>query len=123
LLISGWNFGSLPPFVTLGGMQLQLLAISDTQILAVLPGVVVVTPGSYLLTVLRPQSKFASNSGGPGSTGFATFDVTIGAVGPSGDRGPQGEQGLQGEPGNPGAQGEVGPAGATGDQGEPRHPG
>jgi hypothetical protein len=70
LMISGWNFGSLPPFVTLGGMPLQLLAISGTQIVAVLPGAAVVTPGSYLLMVLRPQAKVASNAGGARQSEF-----------------------------------------------------
>jgi hypothetical protein len=134
--ISGANFGSQPPSVTLNDVPLALLSSSPTQIVAALPASVIATPGTYLLVVRK------GNSNGQNSANVATLDVaidhygvegstasqgTVGPAGPQGATGPQGEvgpAGPQGPIGVNGPQGEVGPAGpagpigVTGPQGE-----
>ncbi len=107
------------PIVTLAGMPLTILNVSDTQIQAMLPGV---GAGDYLLRVSR----------GNGTVQNDTFALTLGAVGPAGpqgekgDRGEKGDAGEKGEPGEqgePGADGAPGEKGDKGDKGDPGNPG
>jgi len=97
LVIQGGNFGDTPPYVTLAGVPLVVLASNRTEIQAQLPDPT--PPGSYLLLVAR----------GPLRLPFYLFDVAIGALGPKGDPGPQGDRGPEGEQGPPGPPGPPGP--------------
>lgn len=105
-----------PPIVTLAGMPLTILNVSDTQIQAMLPAL---GAGDYLLRVSR----------GNGAVQNDAFALTLGAVGPQGpkgDKGDPGEKGDAGEKGEPGEQGEPGAdgaPGAKGDKGDPGSPG
>ena len=78
LTIRGGNFGDVPPYVTLAGVQLVVLASDRDEIQVQLPDPT--PPGSYLLIVARNPLRIP----------FYLFDVTIGAAGPQGDRGPTG---------------------------------
>src|SRR2546430_12521554 len=73
ITISGDAFGTTTPVVTLNTLQLTVVTFSQTQIIAVLPGSVVATPGTYQLAVGQVGKKGLI-------TGSATLDVTIGAV-------------------------------------------
>lgn len=86
--------------VTLAGIPLQVLNLTDSQIQAMLPPGTV--PGDYLLKVSR----------GPGAMQNDTFALTLGAVGPQGPKGEKGEPGEQGLPGNIGLAGRTCPPGA-----------
>ena len=90
LTIRGGNFGDVPPYVTLAGVQLVVLASDRDEIQVQLPDPT--PPGSYLLIVARNPLRIP----------FYLFDVTIGAAGPQGDRGPKGDQGPPGPPAPPG---------------------
>ena len=79
LTITGFNFGSGTPLVTLGLVPLAVISAGSTGITAEMT----VAPGSHLLTVSR----------GPSPTDLGVFEVTIGAVGP---HGPTGEDGAGG---------------------------
>ena len=101
LTITGTNFGSGEPLVTLGDPQVALTVTSP-------PGVPVITaltggalPRSYLLTVSR----------GPSTTDLGVFEMTLGAVGETGADGADGADGDDGAPGAPGADGDPGVSG------------
>jgi hypothetical protein len=107
----------LSPLITLAGVPLAPLSLSDTEIVAQLPSGL--APGSYrlMLTSAREHERAA-----------ATFDVTVGAIGPQGPAGPagpagepgaQGPAGARGLPGPAGLQGPAGPTGPTGPAGPP----
>jgi hypothetical protein len=100
LTITGANFGSAAPKVTLDGSALQVVSYSATSVVATLSNGT--NPGAYLLTLTTSNNLKAS------------FDVTLGAAGPQGPQGIQGLQGLQGPQGLPGAQGSQGPQGPAG---------
>jgi hypothetical protein len=106
--ISGANFGSQPPSVTLNDVPLALLSSSPTQIVAALPASVIATPGTYQLVVRK------GNSNSQNSANVATLDVAIGNFGAEGSTGAQGTVGPVGPRGETGPQGEVGPAGPQG---------
>ena len=106
--ISGANFGSQPPSVTLNDGPLALLSSSPTQIVAALPASVIATPGTYQLVVRK------GNSNSQNSANVATLDVAIGHSGAEGSTGAQGTVGPVGHQGETGPQGEVGPAGPQG---------
>jgi hypothetical protein len=93
LTIRGVNFGAAAPYVTLGGLPLDVLSSNPGEIEAQLPDGT--APGSYLLVVAR----------NPHRVPFYLFDVTIGAAGPQGEQGPKGDRGPQGEPGPQGPPG------------------
>jgi hypothetical protein len=98
------------PWVTLAGVSLTLVSVSDNEITAALPPDL--APGTYVLTISRGPSPVVS----------AQMDLTIGGVGPAGEPGPEGppgEPGLAGEPGPPGPPGEMGPQGPPGPPGPP----
>jgi hypothetical protein len=107
IAISGHNFGTSKPTVTLDAMTLAVTSFSQTSINATLP--ISLPPGSYVLTVV-------SGNGTPASG----LDVTIGTQGPVGPQGPQGPSGAAGpvgQTGPTGAQGPAGPVGQAGAQG------
>lgn len=115
ITITGVNFGTGLPIVTLEGVALSVITSTPTQIVAVWPSGV--EPGTYLLEVSR----------GSGVNQNDEMDITVGSAGepgPAGPPGPQGETGAtgaQGTAGPTGPQGETGPAGPagpTGPQGE-----
>jgi len=121
ITISGVNFGTQPPSVTLNDAPLVVVSASSTQIVAVLPGSVVAAPGTYQLVVRK------GNSNSQNSANVATIDVAIpdtyaaatgagpqGPAGPPGNSGPQGAAGAIGPQGATGAAGPMGPQGATG---------
>lgn len=108
IVITGVNFGTALPTVTLADGPLLVVSSSPTQIVAELPPTL--PPGTYLLKVSR----------GNGATQRDEIDVTVGSngpQGPQGDPGPPGPPGPQGEPGPVGPQGPAGPQGQTGPQG------
>ena len=116
LTVSGSNFGTVQPLVSLDGLPLAVMSFTDTLVVASLP--TNLTPGSYLLTLLTRDKTNQPFT--------AEFDATLGAVGPKGDQGdrgltgaqgiqgPQGAQGPQGFPGSQGVQGVPGPQGPAG---------
>lgn len=77
LTITGLNFGSVKPLVTLDGLTLNVVLNSATTIVAQVPASVDASSGSYLLTV-----------GPPGPAG------PVGATGPKGDTGAPGQAGV-----------------------------
>ncbi len=129
LNITGENFGTLKPVVTLDSMPLTVASFSATSVTALLPAGL--TPGSYLLTLQQNGRESRT----------ATFDVALGAIGPKGDKGdpgapgpvgpsgpmgpvgPQGPMGLVGSVGPPGPMGPAGSVGPQGPQGPPGTPG
>jgi hypothetical protein len=94
--ITGKNFGSAKPLVTLDSLPLMVASFTPTIVTVFVP---FLKPGSYLLT-LEPNGH---------SEKVATFDVALGAIGPKGDPGPPGPQGP---PGSQGPQGPPGPSGS-----------
>lgn len=126
LFILGVNFAGGMPKVTLGTLPLSVIAMSATQIDALIPASI--APGSYLLTVSLRKSKagddrndddgkydeFWVTIGGAGPQGPAGAAGPQGLTGPSGPQGPTGLQGAQGVAGNNGARGPSGTDGATG---------
>ncbi len=111
ITITGVNFGTSLPAVTLAGTPLNIVSSTPTQIVADLPAGT--QPGTYLLKVSR----------GNGASQKDEIDVAIGGGGPEGPQGPQGPQGppgpqgTMGAPGPQGPQGETGATGATGPAG------
>jgi hypothetical protein len=101
LTITGSNFGTAAPKVTLEGSQLQVVSNSGKTVVAALP--TGTNPGGYLLTLTNKDSGLK-----------VEFDVTLGVAGPPGPQGPQGPQGVQGPQGPQGAQGQQGPQGPAG---------
>jgi hypothetical protein len=109
VLVSGSQFGTTPPAVTIDSMPVTVLSASPQAIVVELPASLLAQPGTYLLTVQRDTSP----------KGSATFVLAIGAIGPQGPRGLTGERGPYGEKGDKGDKGEAGPAGAAGAAGSP----
>ena len=103
LTITGMNFGTGTPLVTLGLVPVTVTSPSGAAVITA-DVMWVLLPGSYLGTVSR----------GPSTTDLGVFWVTIGAVGPAGPTGPQGETGADGATGPTGATGPSGPTGPTG---------
>jgi len=101
LTITGSNFGTGVPKVTLDGSQLQVVSNSGKSVVAALP--TGTNPGGYLLTLTNKDSGLK-----------VAFDVTLGVAGPPGPQGPQGTQGVQGAQGPQGAQGQQGAQGPAG---------
>jgi hypothetical protein len=82
LVIRGENFGSVAPYVTLGGVELSPVSrVSASEARATLPAGI--APGQLLLMVARRPARVP----------FYLFDVTIGAAGPTGPQGLKGDQG------------------------------
>jgi hypothetical protein len=91
LVIRGQNFGHLPPYVSLGGIELaKVTRVSGSEVRATLPDGI--APGTYRLMLAR----------NPGKRPFSSLDVTIGAVGPMGPAGAKGDEGDRGPQGLPG---------------------
>jgi len=112
--ITGTNFGTGTPSVSLDGSALTVTSSSATRIVAKLPASI--APGSYLLAVKAAKKGKEDDEEGDS----ATFVLTLGAVGPQGPIGPigpQGPVGPQGVTGATGAQGPIGPQGPMGPQG------
>ena len=106
--ISGVEFGSAEPLVTLEGIPVGVVSHDETDIVIALPAGT--TPGTYRLKVAKGN--------GPGDRDV--FEFTIGPEGPQGPQGvpgPQGPQGETGAQGDPGIQGPPGPAGPQGGPG------
>jgi hypothetical protein len=114
LTITGSNFGTSAPTVTVDGLPLTLVSYSATIVVADLPNSLIPPAGpaaSYLLVLTNNGSKAQPS---------VDFDLTIGAVGPQGSQGPAGPggaQGLQGTTGPAGPSGSQGPQGIQGPQG------
>ena len=104
LTITGSNFGTAAPKVTLDGSKLQVVSNSSTTVVATLP--TGTNPGGYLLTLTNATDGLK-----------VAFDVTLGTAGPPGPQGPQGPQGVQGPQGPQGPQGAQGPQGPQGPAG------
>ena len=105
ITITGVNFGTSLPSVTLADQPLNVISSTPTQLVADLPAGI--QPGTYLLKVSR----------GTGTSQKDEIDITIGGGGPEGPQGPQGPQGPAGPQGTMGAPGPQGPQGETGPQG------
>lgn len=107
LTLTGKGFGSPAPTVTVAGIRLSGVAVTNngTRLTAAMP-TPALGPGTYHVTVTRAKG---SQNG--------SIDLTIGNTGPAGPMGltgPQGPAGATGATGATGAQGPQGPAGATG---------
>ena len=98
--ITGQNFGTAMPTVTLNGIPLGVITYTDTNVSASLP---YLDPGTYLLTLSRVSA--------PPKT--AEFDVAVGATGAQGPAGPVGPIGPVGAQGPAGPVGPVGPRGPS----------
>src|SRR6266702_3984412 len=114
--IHGANFvggKNTPTQVFLGATltPLTVLAISDSEITALLPAGV--APGSYLLTVGYGSGNDANGK----SDEFSVALGDVGSPGPQGIQGPAGPAGPQGATGQTGLAGSVGATGAAGAQG------
>jgi hypothetical protein len=104
LTITGSDFGSAAPKITLDGSKLQVVSDSATTVVATLP--TGTNPGGYLLTLTNAADGLK-----------VAFDVTLGTAGPQGPQGPQGSQGVPGPQGPQGVQGLQGPQGPQGPAG------
>jgi hypothetical protein len=104
LTITGSNFGTAVPKVTLDGSKLQVVSNSATTVVATLPSGI--NPGGYLLNLTDATDGLK-----------VAFDVTLGTAGPQGPQGPQGSQGVPGPQGPQGVQGLQGPQGPQGPAG------
>jgi hypothetical protein len=116
--INGHHFrNGRKPVVHLGGIELNVLSYTRTEIVTELP--VDIADGDYLLTVSTGSSANQNES----YDLTIAYGITEGAVGPEGPQGPPGPQGPmgpagpQGPQGEPGPQGPAGPIGPTGPQG------
>ena len=94
ITVTGSNFGTGLPLVTLDGTPLAVLNFTDTALVAqLLP----LPPGTYALVITDSQTR---------QTGVSTATVgAVGPPGPTGSAGPQGAVGPQGPQGTPGVQG------------------
>jgi hypothetical protein len=114
IFIHGAGFGFRTPVVGLGDTKsVPVSSASPTDVVALLPASI--TPGTYVLTLLRAGD--GHDNAGDNS---ASIDLTIGAVGPQGPAGRAGAAGAKGDTGMAGPQGPAGaagPAGAKGDTG------
>jgi type VI secretion system Hcp family effector len=111
------------PRVWLAGQPLDVLAASDTELLAQLPAGLV--PGSYHLNVASwpsPAAAFVVTIGAIGPEGPPGPDGPPGPPGPAGPAGPPGPSGSPGPPGPAGPPGPTGPAGPPGQPGEAPEP-
>jgi hypothetical protein len=92
LTIRGQRFGTPPPSVFLGGSELVILSITDTEIQALLPPEILAEPGSYSLVVAKRRK-----------TDRAVFEVALGAIAPQGEPPPvlASLDGIPCETGNP----------------------
>ena len=101
LTVTGLNFGTVKPWVFVGGMAVPEDDIddshTDTEIMVTLDPFP--DAGTYLLSIIRhdrvgkSKSKSKSKSGksgGRSQRSLGTFDLTLGAVGPQGPQGPTG---------------------------------
>ncbi|MBZ5663699.1 MAG: IPT/TIG domain-containing protein [Acidobacteriia bacterium] len=98
ITITGANFGTAPPYVTIDKLAATVVTYTPTTVVADLPNGI--APGAYLLSLTNKVNNLV-----------ATFDVTLGTTGP---QGPQGQPGPQGATGATGPQGPQGPQGAPG---------
>jgi hypothetical protein len=123
MTISGSNFGSSLPIVTVGLQTVAVVSFTDMAITVDLPNSL--TPATYLLTVkntvMGTNGAFYVTLGGTGAAGPQGVAGPPGVAGPQGPVGPAGQQGLAGPIGNygpPGTQqGPQGPQGQPGPQG------
>jgi Collagen triple helix repeat (20 copies) len=106
ITISGVNFGTTRPTVSLDALTLSVTSFSKTTIKASLPAGI--GAGSYHLAIVT----------GP-PIAPALLDMTIGTAGPSGPQGPAGPSGPPGPKGDKGAQGVAGLTGSPGSIGPP----
>ena len=105
LTISGANFGTLIPVVTITGVSAIVVTHTNTQVVVQIPQSIYSTPGNYELSLHRGADRCNC---------FSLFDVTIGAVGPQGATGSAGPIGLTGATGLAGAKGAAGATGPAG---------
>ncbi len=105
ITITGVNFGTASPYVTLDGLAASVVTYTPTTVVADLPNGI--APGSYVLTLQNKTDNLV-----------ATFDATLGTTGPQGAQGPQGPQGATGQQGPQGAAGATGPQGPQGPPGQ-----
>jgi Collagen triple helix repeat (20 copies) len=122
LRIEGFEFGAGKPLVTLGGVNVVVVASTATRVDALVPAGLV--PGSYLLTLIAAKANKADDGGD--ASRYDEFWVTIGAAGPqgvAGPAGPMGATGAMGPQGPVGPQGATGPVGPTGKEGPAGAPG
>lgn len=110
LRIEGFEFGAGKPVITLGGVNVVVVASTATRVDALVP--VELAPGSYLLTLTAAKRKKDDDRGD--ASRYDEFWVTIGAAGPPGVAGPAGSMGPAGPMGPMGLTGATGAAGATG---------
>ena len=110
LRVEGFEFGAGKPLVTLGGVNVVVVASTATRVDALVPAELV--PGSYLLTLTAAKANKADDGGD--ASRYDEFWVTIGAAGPQGVAGPAGPVGPMGATG---AMGPAGPVGTTGAMG------
>jgi hypothetical protein len=118
--ISGSNFGTLPPSVTIAGVS-QVVAAGNTASFIRINNPNITTPlnGAYHVVVVN------NSANGPidGRTGDFYLQIggeipgPAGPAGPSGPAGPAGPQGVAGPAGSTGATGPAGAVGQTGPQG------
>jgi hypothetical protein len=100
ITITGANFGSSIPVVTLDGIPLTVLSNTTTAVSATTPSNL--APGSY---ELDPANSRTQQTG--------DFSVAAGAVGPAGATGPVGPAGPAGPPGPARVQGPAGSGGIS----------
>ena len=126
ITIDGAGFGMGLPKVNLAGVNLTVLAASNTAITAAVP--IGLAPGSYRITVTNSRTNLfgvftatvniAANSVGPaGMQGAPGVAGAAGAAGAAGNRGAAGRAGPVGLNGPAGAPGAVGPSGPNGSAG------
>src|ERR1019366_3283469 len=105
LTLTGTNFGTLKPIVTIDCLPAVVVSFSISQVVDQIPAAISSMPGTYDLSLNRTDDN---------SSTYPVFEVAIGAVGPQGYPGPIG---LTGPTGATGYQGPAGPAGAPGAKG------
>lgn len=96
------------PLITLGEHVLEVEALDEVEIWALLPDDV--EPGTYRVMVSDATVQ-------DDRQGLNVVDVTIGTQGPQGDPGAAGPQGPKGDNGSAGPQGPKGDTGSAGSQG------
>ena len=132
LRIRGTHLGTLAPHVTLGLVVIDGVPIPEDapdeiqtgaqhpiqQVHVSVPDAFCADPGSYLLTVMRPKTKWRRRWLKLTRRDLASADVAfVGDSGGAGVPGPQGDTGATGPTGPTGATGPTGPPGATGPTG------
>jgi hypothetical protein len=111
LTITGSNFGTAQPAVTLNNSSVSVMSYTNTLVVVSVPPSIESTPGTYALTL----TNNSDSSYDPLRT--TVFVVAIGTVGPAGSAGPIGPQGNAGPAGSIGPAGAMGPAGPLGPPG------